>query len=62
MLVPLLEAVPSVAGLAGRPRKRPAKLHADKAYNSRAHRVWLRCHGIAPAIARYDIESRAPPG
>ncbi|MGX9773072.1 IS5 family transposase [Janthinobacterium aestuarii] len=58
MLIPLLEAVPSVAGLAGRPRKRPAKLHADKAYASRAHRAWLRSRGIAPRIARYGIESR----
>lgn len=52
------EAVPSVAGLAGRPRKRPAKLHADKAYASRAHRAWLRSRGIAPRIVRYGIESR----
>ena len=29
MPIPLLEAAPSVSGLAGRPRKRPAKLHAD---------------------------------
>ena len=58
MLISLLEAVPSVAGLVGRPRKRPAKLHADKAYASRAHRAWLRSRGIAPRIARYGIESR----
>jgi hypothetical protein len=49
MLIALLEAVP---------RKRPAKLHADKAYASRAHRAWLRSRGIAPRIARYGIESR----
>lgn len=58
MLIPLLEAVPSVSGLAGRPRKRPEKLHADKAYASGAHRAWLRSRGIAPRIARYSIESR----
>ena len=58
MLIPLLEAVPSVAGLVGRPRKRPVKLHADKAYASRAHRAWLRSRGIVPRIARYGIESR----
>ncbi|MBW3510601.1 transposase [Janthinobacterium sp. NKUCC06_STL] len=58
MLIPLLEAAPSVAGLAGRPRNRPAKLHADKAYASRAHRVWLHCRGIAPRIAHHGIESR----
>lgn len=58
MLIPLLEAAPSVSGLAGRPCKRPSKLHADKAYASRAHRAWLRSRGIAPRIARYGIESR----
>lgn len=55
---PSLEPVPSVAGLVGRPRKLPAKLHADKAYASRAHRAWLRSRGIVPRIARYGIESR----
>jgi hypothetical protein len=39
MLFPLLEVVPSVAGLAGRSPKRQARLHADKAYASRAHRA-----------------------
>lgn len=58
MLIPLLEAVPSIAGLAGRPRKRPTKLHVDKAYASRAHRAWLRSRGIAPRIACYGLESR----
>ena len=58
MLIPLLDAVPSIAGLAGRPRKRPAKLHADKAYASHAHRTWLRSRGIAPHRVRYGIESR----
>jgi len=58
MLIPRLEAVPSVAGLVGHLRKRPAKLHADKAYASRAHRTWLRSCGIAPRIARYGIEPR----
>ena len=32
VLEPLLDAVPPVRQCAGRPRKRPAKLHADKGY------------------------------
>ena len=38
MLAPTLDAVPSVrSGKRGRPRRRPAKLHADKAYDNRIH-------------------------
>ncbi|WP_128143352.1 transposase [Janthinobacterium lividum] len=57
LLIPLLEAAPFLVGLAGWLRKRPAKLHADKAYSSRTHRAWLRSRCIAPHIARYGIES-----
>jgi transposase len=34
----------------GRPRKRPDKVCADKAYGSRANRVYLRRRGIACTI------------
>jgi transposase len=57
-LIPLVESIPAVKGLAGRARKRPGKLHADRAYASRAHRTWLRSRGIAARIARYGVESR----
>jgi transposase len=40
-----------------RPRKRPAKLHADKAYDSSTLRRALRIRGIMPRIARRGIES-----
>ena len=45
------------AGRPGRPRKRPAKLHADKAYDSSEKRRALRRRGITPRIARRGIES-----
>ena len=49
---PLINAVPPIQQCAGRPRRRPAKLHADKAYDHR------RCRrGITPRIARRGIES-----
>jgi transposase len=35
---------------AGRPRTRPARVLADKAYSSRAIRGWLRRHGIRATI------------
>lgn len=54
---PLLDAVPPVKGKRGRPRRRPDKLHADKAYDyARCRRA---CHrrGVKPRIARRGIES-----
>ncbi len=41
----------------GRSRKRPAKLHADKAYDAAKHRRALRARGIVPRIARRGVES-----
>jgi transposase len=58
LLIPLMSAVPAVAGLPGRAPKRPEKLQADRAYASRAHRAWRRRRGIAARIARYGVESR----
>jgi len=43
----------------GRPRRRPAKLHADKAYASRANRALLRRRHITPRIARRGVEPGA---
>jgi len=57
-LIPLVESILAVKGLAGRARKRPGKLHADRAYASKSHRAWLRSRSIAARIARYGVESR----
>lgn len=57
-LIPLVKSIPAVKGLVGRARKRLGKLHADRAYASRAHRARLRSKGIAARIARYGVESR----
>jgi IS5 family transposase len=57
-LFPLLNAVPDVKQPRGRPRHRPGKLHADKAYSSRKNRRGLRRRGITPRIARPGIESK----
>ncbi len=54
-LLPLIDAIPPIIGprgKPGRPRKRPAKLHADKAYDSSDLRRSLRSRGITPRIAR----------
>jgi transposase len=56
-LVDAIEPIHRPRGQAGRPRRRPDKLHADKAYSSRANRRALRVRGITPRIARPGIES-----
>ena len=59
-LLPLVDAIPPIIGprgRPGRPRKRPAKLHADKAYDSADLRRALRARGITPRIARRGIDS-----
>ena len=53
----LLDAIPPVAGKRGRPRHRPDKLHADKAYDHRRCRQACRRRAITPRIARRGVES-----
>jgi transposase len=47
---PVLEAISVPRIGAGRPRKRPGKVRADKAYGSRANRAYLRRRGISCTI------------
>jgi IS5 family transposase len=54
---PLLDAVEPVAGLPGRPRRRPHKLHADKGYDFAKCRAALRKWGIEARIAWRGTES-----
>jgi IS5 family transposase len=59
-LLPLVDAIPQIIGprgRPGRPRKRPATRHGDKAYNSAERRRELRARGITPRIARRGIDS-----
>ncbi len=55
-LRPLVDAVPPLGGRRGRPRRRPQRLYADRAYDSRQHRQELRARHIAPALARRGAE------
>ncbi len=50
LAVPTLDTV-RVPRQRGRPRKRPGELIADKAYDSRDFRLWLRRKGIKPTIS-----------
>lgn len=56
--MPLIEAIPPVAGKIGRPKRKPAVVQADRAYDSNPHRQALADHGIRTEIAR----RRAPHG
>jgi transposase len=53
----MLDAIEPIKRPLGRPRKRPAKWHADKAYAAQRCRAYLRRRGIASRIARKGIES-----
>jgi transposase len=57
VLEEVLDHVPPVRQPRGRPRRRPGKLHADKAYDFRRCRRACRKRGIVPRIARRGIES-----
>jgi transposase len=59
-LLPLIDVIPPIIGprgKPGRPRKRPAKLHADKAYDSSDLRRALRARSITPRVACRGIDS-----
>lgn len=53
----LVDAIEPIKRPRGRPRKRPDKLHADKAYDSRKCREALSKRAIKVRIARKGIES-----
>jgi transposase len=62
MLEAVLDDIPPIQMPSGRRRQRPAKLHADKAYDHRRCRSYLRRRGIRPRIARRMIESSSTLG
>lgn len=50
--MPLLDAMPRIRGLRGRPRHRPRRLFADRGYDFDKYRRLIRARGITPKIAR----------
>ncbi|WP_432856882.1 IS5 family transposase [Amycolatopsis sp. CA-161197] len=56
-LKPLLMAIPAIKSRRGPRRRKPGKLHADKAYDQADLRKWVRDRGIEVRIARKGIES-----
>jgi transposase len=55
-LIPLVDAIPAVRGKPGRPRRRPARVQGDRAYDSQPHRDQLRQRGIEPVLARRNTD------
>ncbi|MFJ9683593.1 IS5 family transposase [Streptomyces sp. NPDC101194] len=51
-LMPLLDAIPRIRGVRGRPRHRPGRLYADRGYDYDKYPRLLRARGITPKIAR----------
>ena len=56
-LLPLVDAIPPIAGKAGAPLRRPKTLLADRGYDSDPHRKELRARNITPHIARRNTEN-----
>ncbi len=51
-----MDGIPPVGGRVGRPRRRPLRVYADRAYDSRAHRQELRRRNIRPYLAKRGEE------
>ena len=63
VLEDLLDAVPALrTGRRGRPRRRPAKLHADRGYDYQRCRDACHRRHITPRIARRGTGGRDRPG
>lgn len=55
-LIPLIEAIPPIRGIVGRPWRRPHHLYADRGYDHDKYRRLVRTHHITPRIARRGVE------
>ena len=55
-LLPLVDAIPAIAGKPGRPRKRPDAVQGDRGYDSNLHRRALESRRIEPILARRYTE------
>jgi IS5 family transposase len=54
-LLPLVDKVPRIKGIRGRPRQRPDRIYADRGYDFDTYRRQLRSRGITPVIARRGV-------
>jgi len=61
LAVPALQTVQVARLRRGRPKQRPEQLVADKAYDSKRFRRWLRSKKIKPTIPSYERWARKQP-
>jgi transposase len=61
-LKPVVMAIPAIRSRRGPRRRKPDKLHADRAYDHADLRLWVREQGIRVRIARKGIESNTKLG
>jgi IS5 family transposase len=61
-LIPLVTAIPAIRSRRGPHRRKPDKLHADKAYDHAELRTRVRRRGIRVRIARKRIETSEKTG
>ncbi|WP_370040787.1 transposase [Micromonospora sp. M71_S20] len=54
-LLHLVDRVPRIEGIRGRPRQRPDRIYADRGYDFDKYRRELRTRGITPVIARRGV-------
>jgi transposase len=59
MFEAVVDDIPPIRMPSGRRRRRPGKVHGDKAYDHHRCRAYLRRRGIRPRIARRMVESSA---
>jgi len=55
-LLPLVDAIPPIRGVRGRPLQKPKVIYADRGYDSEPHRQRLRERGIKPVLAKRRTE------
>ncbi len=54
-LVPLVDAIPPVAGKVGAPLRKPGVVVADRGYDFDSHRMRLACRNVPTLIARRGV-------
>lgn len=55
-LIPLIDAIPPIAGKPGAPLRKPQEVMGDRGYDCDPHRMKLSGRNIATAIARRNTE------
>lgn len=55
-LIPLIDAIPPIRDVVGKPRRRPRRIYADRGYDHDKYRRLVRARGITPVIARRGVD------